>query len=107
MAAGDRQGQFIVLGLFDQVQDPIKLLPRFGRLAIQALGQEHREAGGFHIKDTADDGRIDPLGTGGHQVVSLLSQGAPHEFNEMDGHHWHMATAKDGNAALAPVLKHG
>ena len=106
-AAGDRQGQLIVLGLFDQMQYPIKLLPRFGRLAIQALRQQHREAGRFHIKDTADHGRIDALGTGGHQIVSLLGQGAPHEFNQMDGHHGHMATAKNGNAPLAPVLEHG
>ena len=106
-AAGHRQGQLIVLGLFHQVQHPLQQLAGFPRLMVQALGQQDGEAAGINVQHAANHRSIDPLGTGGDQVVAFLGQGAGHQFDQVNSHHGQMATAQDCNAPLAPVLEHG
>ena len=105
-AAGHRQRQLIVLGLLDQMQHLLQLVPRFQGLALHALGQQHGQPGRIHIQNAADHSRVDPLGTGGDQVVAFLGEGAGHQLHQMNRDHRHMTAAEDRNPALAPVLEH-
>ena len=105
--AGHGQRQFIVLGLFHQMEHLFELLPGFRWLTIQALGQQHGEPAWVHLEHAANHSGIHPLGTRGDQVVALLGEGAGHQLDQMNGHHRHVAAPQDSNPSLAAVLEHG
>ena len=74
----------------DEVQHFFKLLARFLGLAIETLGQNHRQQIGIGTHGPPDGGRICPGCAGGEKLVAAQHQRVAHEFNEILMGHGHM-----------------
>lgn len=102
--AGFRQRQMVILGMFNEVNDLLELLPRFTGLAIETLGQNHRQQIGVSSHGAPNYGCIRSLSTGGHQTIARQDEGVAHHLDQMLVRDRNVARTENGNTLGAGLL---
>lgn len=102
--AGFRQRQVVILGMFNQVNDLFQLFPRFSGLAIETLGQNHRQQIGVRSHRTPNHSRVGSLSTGSHQTIARQHESVAHHLNQVLVRDRNVARSKNGNTLGAGLL---
>ena len=80
---GFSQGQLVIFGVFNQMHDVFELSAGLLWLAIEALGQNHRQRSLVCSHRAANNGRVRALRTGREDLISRQCQRVAEHLNQI------------------------
>lgn len=105
--AGFRQRQLVIFGMLDQMHDVFELDAGFLRLAIETLGQNHRQRTLVRSHRAANHGGVSPLGTGGKDFIPRQCQRIAQHLNQVLMGNGNVAAPQDSNSFRPRLLNSG